>query len=358
MISALASRRAAALLALAAALVSSCPAHADPTPEDKAAAEALFEHARTLMKEGKYAEACPKLEESQRLDAGVGTMLYLADCYEKGGRTASAWAEFRDAASVARTFGQLEREKRALERAAALGNRLNLLAITVAAEVPGLEVQRDGVTVQRAVWGTPVPLDPGDHSIVAAAPGKKTWTKLVRLDPADLTPVAITVPVLEDAPLPTPSLEPPTPPLPLAPPDKASSLSPPPTPPPPPRRPPGSPPPMSTGQVVGYTTMGLGLAGAAAGCILGGLTLMRSSASSANCRGALCNPVGANDRNAALGLATATDVALIAGGATFAAGIVVLLATKPPSASTDRQVLRIEPLVGAGSGGLSVRGSF
>jgi hypothetical protein len=337
-----ASRRAAALLAVAAVLAAA-PALAQPTPDDKAAAEALFEHAKVLMKEGRFAEACPKLEESQRLDAGVGTMLNLGDCYEKSGKTASAWAEFLDAAASARAAGQPEREKRARERAAVLEPRLNRLSITVAAEVPALEVQRDGVPVQKALWGTPVPLDPGDHNVVAAAPGKKAWSKLVHLDPADLTPVSVVVPALEDAPPPPRSAEPPPPPLPTLPPNSAGASSPnqPSSPPIQPPRPPPHEPPLRAGQVIGYTAFGLGLAGGAVGGILGTLALMRNS-------------------DAALGLATGTNIALIAGGATFATGIVVLIATRPPSAATDRQVMRmrIEPLAGPGTGGVSVKGSF
>ncbi|MEO8874495.1 MAG: hypothetical protein ABI461_02820, partial [Polyangiaceae bacterium] len=62
----------------AAAMLATGLAHA----ADTAAAQALFSDARKLMNDGKYADACPKLEESENLDPGMGTMYNLGDCYE------------------------------------------------------------------------------------------------------------------------------------------------------------------------------------------------------------------------------------------------------------------------------------
>ncbi len=37
----------------------------------------------------------------------------------------------------------------------------------------GLQVKRDGVLIEKTLWGIAVPVDPGEHAISATAPGKK-----------------------------------------------------------------------------------------------------------------------------------------------------------------------------------------
>src|SRR6185295_11820463 len=84
-------------------------AAADVPPRDPAGAEKLFTEARKLLEAGKYAEACQKLADSHQLDPAVGTLLNLAQCYTKLGKTATAWATYQEAAAAAKAAGQPDR---------------------------------------------------------------------------------------------------------------------------------------------------------------------------------------------------------------------------------------------------------
>ena len=165
---------------------------------DKAAAEALFDEGRKLMTSGDYAVACPKLEASQALDPGVGTMLNLADCYEKSGRTASAWAQFRETSSAAHKAGSLERERVARQREQQLEPKLSYLTI-VTWKGQDVRVARDGIPIDAAVLGTAIPVDPGKHVVSASSSGKRSWSTDVTVGTLS-DRVSVSVPILPDEP--------------------------------------------------------------------------------------------------------------------------------------------------------------
>lgn len=346
----------AGLLACAVIEASASLARADASPADKAAADVLFNDAKQLVAEGKFAEACPKFAESQRLDAGIGTMLYLADCYEKNGQTASAWIEFREAASAAKAVGQTDREKKARDRASALEPKLSRLTVgvTPGAEVTGLELKRDGEVIGKPLWGTAVPLDPGEHLIEASAPGKKSWQTRVQLPPEAPAPLVVQAPALEDAPKdPAPPAGAPTGPT-TAPIDQ-----------------PPAPPKSNALRIVGYTAMGVGVVSAGVGGVLGALAIYNNDQSndivdsrdvSANgkCRpNNACGAEGARLRSNALLLATGSTIGVIAGAAVFTGGLVTVLVARGSAGEAKKTgLLSVSPVVGPGQASLWLKGAF
>jgi hypothetical protein len=161
---------------------------------NKAAADQLFDDAKKLMEAGNYKEACPKLEESQRLDPGEGTYLRLAFCYENVGRLATAWSMYREGLANAKKSNNAQRIEFATKQIAGVEPRLSKVTVVVSAPVAGLEVKWDGAAF---VAGTAVPVDGGTHTITVSAPGKKTWETKIDVG-AEKDAKTVNVPALED----------------------------------------------------------------------------------------------------------------------------------------------------------------
>ncbi|MGD0678203.1 MAG: hypothetical protein ABSC94_22560 [Polyangiaceae bacterium] len=165
--------------------------------DDLASAEALFDEGKRLMAAGDYGQACPKLVASLRLDVGIGAMLYLAECYFHSGQTASAWAQFREAAALAASRRDA-REELARERARRLEAHLSKLVVDVSdSNGPNVVVRRDGQVLDRAAWATQVPVDPGVHLVEASAPGKSPFRATIVIE-SDGSTSTLVVPPLED----------------------------------------------------------------------------------------------------------------------------------------------------------------
>ncbi len=159
-------------------------------------ARVLFSEGRDLVAAGDYAAACPKFEESLRLELGVGTQYHLADCWEHLGRSASAHALFLGAAASAKAAREAEREQVLRERAAALEPRLVRLVIEAGDPDPRLVIKRDDLPLEQETWGKAVAVDPGTYVIVAKAPGKKAWQRTLKIE-ASSKIVTVEVPTLE-----------------------------------------------------------------------------------------------------------------------------------------------------------------
>lgn len=171
-------------------------AHAD---DAAARAEALFNQAKALAEQKQYDKACPLYAESQRLDPGIGVLLYYADCLEKSGKTASAWAKFREALQLATRTGD-NRDAVAKERANALEPQLARLVVSIPEEVrktPSLKVTLDGESFERPQWDNALPADPGEHTVATIATGMKRWEGKVVVKAGRGEPAKIVVPALQ-----------------------------------------------------------------------------------------------------------------------------------------------------------------
>jgi hypothetical protein len=166
----------ARLTSITVLLLVAVSAHAQPGPAakgpvDAAGAATLFKEGREAAKRGDYAAAHPKLAESLRLDPATGTLINLADCEEHLGRLASAWQHYGLAGeSLPRDDDRLPLVQK---RIAALSPRLPRLTVVLAAGAPReATVTRDGVELGAGSLGAALPVDPGQHTITVAAPGR------------------------------------------------------------------------------------------------------------------------------------------------------------------------------------------
>jgi hypothetical protein len=167
------------------------------TGPEKAAAESLFDQAMQHLKDGNLPAACEHFERSQKIDPAVGTLLYLAECYERTGKTASAWATFREAASLARELRESDRAAIGDQRAAKLESQLSKVTVLTSnvQSIPNLTLTQDGVPLNPALFGASVPIDPGSHTLIAEAPGYEP----LKLDfeiAADTATTTVDVPAL------------------------------------------------------------------------------------------------------------------------------------------------------------------
>jgi hypothetical protein len=306
----------------------------------QAAAEALFEQGRQLLAGGKYAEACAKFTESQRLDPAVGTLLNLGDCYAKMGKTATAWAVLKQAEGTAHTANQSKREKIAQARAAALEPLVPRLSIAVPHDAPGLDVRRDGVAVGRTEWATPIPLDPGEHEIGASAPGMQVWSTKVTLE-ADGKTTTVEVPAL--APLPADDLDEraPVKPAPATEPSVEVVMA----------------HDSNVQRIAGLVVGGVGLVTIAASAPFGARAVSLNNQAKGECpTNATCTTQGASDAHGAVLAGTLSTVLLSAGAAVVVTGAILFLAA--PKGRPVKTGLRFVPSIAHGGAGMGLVGSW
>ncbi len=275
--------RRAGFVALCAA-VCMTPAAALADSPDPAAAEALFREGRARAEAGDWAKACPLFAESNRLDFALGTSMNLAACEEHIGRLANAWERYGELLEALPPND--DRRAFVAGSVARLGRVVPRLSILLASPlVDGTTVVRDGVDLGSASVGVDLPVDPGEHLIVVAAPGRAARSYAVTLAPGErLTLRAETGEPIADA-------------------GRTGAL----------RR--------TDARTAGWILAGVGVGALAVGTFLGVRALSERSASDGLCTMGVCrNPAGLDDYDAAKSAALGADVALAAGAVSLAVG--------------------------------------
>jgi hypothetical protein len=335
--------RVAVIPAFVAGLACASLAAAQPTPQDQALARQLFDGGRELLAQGRIDEACAKLGQSQALEPALGTLLNLAVCHEKQGKTASAWAEFNAAAELAKKTNETKRIQFAADQARALEARLARLLVRAPAGAAGLSVRLDGREIGAATLGMAMPLDPGEHRLEVSAPGKRPYTASVTIDAGAATRTIEVPPLADDTPTPPP----------LAPP--------PPAPPPPAPPPPVSAPPPLAGDAgslntprfaAGLAVGGVGLVGVVVGSYYGVRTFQKKGEiGPGDCdAGGGCTTKGVALQDDAHRFATISTIAFGVGLAAVTAGVVLVVTSRSPG--KPRASAWIAPTVGGiGAGG-------
>jgi serine/threonine-protein kinase len=303
------------LLALPA-MLATAQSHAEDRAltQQKAMAEVLFRDGTALSHQGRHVEACRRFESSQELDPALGTILYLADCYDRIGRTASAWIRFVEARELAHSSDQSEREQIAARRAADLERRLSRITIQVAPEarLRELSIQMNGVIVPQSSYGVPIPVDPGRSYVRASAPGRFPWYETIYVDQraSDRTVVvpALSAPVRSERMATEPRVL-----------EKSS-------------RPP---------RWVGYALGGGGLLALGTAAVLGLGAHDLNQRSEDECRGESCTAAGKSLRDRAHGAAMGSTIAAVAGGALVTAGVTWLIFVPAPPEPGEQRILAL-----------------
>jgi len=336
-------RRLVAAVALLGLTVSGPALAQAPDPVHKA--DALFNAGRALLDAGEYADACPKFAEANALAPGLGVTLYLADCYERLGKTASSLVWFRRAVELAKAKND-KRGPVAGARADALVARVPTLVVKVSPEAQAqhVEITQDGARLPPSAWGVGGPIDPGDHVLDVRAEGKAPRHLVVRLAASAETRTETV------GPLDAPTVEV-APPAPLV----AASLA------PPPQSPPSVQPasrPERAFLTAGLITAGVGVVGLGVGAALG---LMAKSKLSDSNNGPCdatnhCTGAGLSLRSDAEHAGNEATIAFAVGGAAVAAGAIILI-VRPKSGSAAAS-LGLSPAIARSGAGLNLGGEF
>ncbi|AKT39950.1 hypothetical protein [Chondromyces crocatus] len=308
-------------------------AHADTSDVDRATARTLAQEGQDALDDGDFDTARDRFTRADaiihaptlligvaRAQVGLGHLIEAQEAYNRILREGIA-----PDAPEAFTLALEEARREVLE----LSPRVPAVTIRVDGAHPS-QVMIDGVPIPSAAIGARRPVDPGEHTIRAIAPGHRAAEASIFLAEGTHQDVHLTLAST------TPEATPPRPEeAPLAPPRSGFPS-----------------------KALGLTALGVGGAGIVLGGVTGIMALARHAALTEVCPGDVCprQHEGARDTYRTLG--TLSTVGFIVGGAGIVGGSLLLLTmpTVDASRTSSPQGLRIAPQIGPGYVG--AKGSF
>jgi hypothetical protein len=321
---------ASAFVAVAITVVTSIAGAQDNT----AAAQARFDEGLSLLRANRFAEACPKLEESLRLEAASGTKYRLAECYEGLGRLAAALRLYREVIEETRGANRPDREQQVRAKIEKVEPRVPRVTIVVPpqlASLPEFRLEQDGVAITP---GAAVEVDPGSRTFRATARGHRPWSTTVVASEGGA--LELQVPVLEpeqtSAPF-QPVLQGGAP-IPRAPKEDDDTV-------------------LSPGRIAGIAIGAAGVVGIGVGAGFGILAKSQWDDAREGCREGRvdrCDGDSVSGGEDAHTSAVVSTAAFIAGGVMLAGGVVLWFALPPEK---SQMAVGVSPVAGASGGMVS-----
>jgi hypothetical protein len=325
-----AARRAVLLSAAAAFGLFASPSSAQPagSKSDEAEAARLFGEGREALTKKDNVTACARFRSSLALAARPNTIFRVAQCDEADGKIAAALSRWQQ--GLAMLPDGDERLKIARDRIAALDPKVPRVSIKLDGGAPeGSRVLIDGAAQTSAVFGAPIPLEIGAHSIVVEAPGRASRTSEVTLSESDRKEIRVAAGPAVDG-------------------GKGNQGGP-------------TPPPPSSGgalRTAGFIAGAVGVAGLITAGVTGGLLLANDGTVKDHCNTMkVCDAQGWQAINDAGPLFTVNTISWIVGGAWAGAGVALLLSSRSGGGSAKATGL-LAPTPLPGGGGVTLVGRF
>ncbi len=339
-------------VALALGTVIACAARGAsaqaPSPTELKMAQDLVEEGRALGQQGRWGDALARFQRARELSHKVTPQLefYIGYAEGRAGKLVAADVDLRRAIELARAAGNEQVARAAQAELPELEARTPSVVIAVSGGAQAAGLQIDGETIGVAALGSPIPLDPGTHSVVVRF-ASGSVTKQVDLAERQHA----TVPVEAPPPGASAAAGQPSAPAPASAPASPAAAA-------PAHEQPGT----SGRGVLGLVVTGVGGAALVAGGVFYLLARSAIGPVTSACPSSPCSiPNGSplpGDYQDAQQKQTTAIVLAIAGGAVAATGL-VLFATAPSGGEAQpATAVRLAPWIAMGAGGASVSGSF